>query len=192
MKKTITRLLAVALAAISFNALAGLIDLRVSPNLDPSVPDTGFFAEQACPAFTGPPPGGQACPTGGASISGHDDIFFDIINSDGIMNISFIGSVTPSTGGVFSFVYTVFNPAAIPISSGLPQTPPDFNVVIGNGYKISLDWTLTSAVGSSPRSANFTMDATTAPALKVPEPMTLALIGIGVAGLGFARRRKLS
>jgi hypothetical protein len=182
MRRTITRLLSAALVAISFHAFAGLVPLPGA--LDPGVPDTGFFNEQACPTP-------QTCPVNSGSINGHDDILFDIINTNGIMNISFNSSITPSTGGFFSFVYTVFNPAAIPISSGLPQSPPDFAVAIGSGYNISLDWTLTANPGTGPQSANFSLLATTAPDLRVPEPMTLALIGIGLAALGFVGRRKL-
>jgi hypothetical protein len=188
MKKVITSLFAAAMAALSFNALAGLVPLPGA--LDPGNPDTGIFGQQVCPKALG---GGFDCPSNGGSISGEDIINFDIVNNDGIMNIGITGSVTPSTGGAFTFSYTVFNPAAIPISIGLPQLPPDFSVPIGTGYKIVLDWTLTATATGTPRSANFALVATTAPVVPtVPEPMTLALFGIGLAGLGFARRRKLS
>src|SRR5664279_564232 len=101
MKNWIKGVMAVGLASMSLSAMAGLVVLPGA--LNPGTPDTGVFFEQACPTP-------QACPTAGNFITGHDNILFDVVGTNGIMNISIIGSITPSTGGTFAFAYTVFNP----------------------------------------------------------------------------------
>jgi hypothetical protein len=60
-------------------------------------------------------------------------------------------------------------------------------VVIGT-YTIQVNWTFVGSPTSS--SANWSMPLTTGPALRVPEPATLALLGLGLAVIGFASRRK--
>jgi len=133
----------------------------------------GFGAEGNCAAFFGPigTTGGISQALSGLTVGGSYDVSF-ALEASGDAPSSF----TASFGGV-TLLNLVNPPATTP-----PYTDYTFDVQ--------------AAATSETLTFNFrddfgfiTFDAVSVTAA-VPEPATLALVGTGLAGLGFARRRR--
>ncbi|MEL0586969.1 MAG: PEP-CTERM sorting domain-containing protein [Candidatus Thiodiazotropha sp. (ex. Lucinoma kazani)] len=85
--------------------------------------------------------------------------------------------------------WDVYDNAVITMHVGNGGGDPDHWAWLMSDGALSGDWNLEQISGNGGGLSNFKLWGTETTA-SVPEPTTLTLIGIGLAGLGFARRKK--
>lgn len=174
---------ALALLAASSSASAGLISLDgaeiglrgFSPNLSTLTQDFGT-------AIVGP---GVEFPAGGFSIHNLDitatGFTFDFTGG-------FSGIFTPSAFNGFQLYDaggTLHDILNVTFNSGVGYVGANTPIITFDANNIFVNFSGKNFSNSPPSSVTF--DVTVS---RVPEPATLALFSLGLAGLGFARRRE--
>ena len=129
-----------------------------------------------------------------------DDYILGDINGDEILNVldivQLVNSGNYSGNTNVDHIVATFDDDAATGVSGTPVTgsfQPFGLLADFNGLSILGDWTLTfrDTVGLDPLSVNaWGLEITTAEAESVPEPASIALLGLGLAGMSLARKKK--
>lgn len=174
---------ALKLAFVAAAGLASMATHAADITLNPSFGQNGSYNYNVCdldPGTTAP-----LCSSSNP-LSGPTTYFVEFTNP-GLLNSSGTPSSSPINPGTSftSFSYVIYDPSNNPVATGTPQNPPQLTVVAGV-YKFVVTWSVNT---SNLNSASWTITHTTSP-LPTPEPGTLALLGLGLVGIGAARRRK--
>lgn len=171
---------AIKTAVIAATALGSMAAQAADITLSPEFGDNGAFQFNICDSNPG-----TAQPACNVDRSGPTSFTVEFL-TDGSLNSSGSLSLSPTTGAIASFSYAIFNPANAQVATGTPQNPLNLDVFVGV-YTVVVNWAVDVKNATSLASANWQVVMTTSP---TPEPGTLALLGLGLVGIGAARRRK--
>lgn len=167
--------------ALLGTALAAPVAKSAPIVLDPTLGDNNFYFQSVCTLCIKP-----------KVYSGPTAIQLQFTNP-GLLNSSGSWSNSALAGGTWAFSYEIRDSlnnlvggsAAVPGNTA-EQVPADIAVLPGL-YTVNVFWTFTNRTSNS---ANWQLVFTTSPKPQVPEPGSLALLGLGVVSLGMFRRRK--
>lgn len=184
---TIKNLFATLAAAVAFSGVA-----FAEPILPPSVtvdptnvgaPRTAFVGQQVCPN----PDGANNCFTARPHTNPANNIFTINMLSAGLFDASATPSITG--GGTFnSFSFILRDAAMNVLANGNFATIIDDFFLTAGAYTMEVLYSFDGL--SDNGSASWSMTLSTGVRRQVPEPATLALMGLALTGLALMRRRR--
>jgi hypothetical protein len=132
---------------------------------------------------------GNPCSNLSPATTATDVWYINVVNS-GILTLTATKTTLPPLDQFDVFAARLYDKNNFLVASAFPLSPNPIAIsVAGSQYRLELDWSLTSLItGGADTSALYSLNVTTAPG-SVPEPGSLALLALGVLGLGLSRRR---